>query len=1146
MNGLKFFLNKFLLVCFLFCGLVPALYASDAVYKLNLTRIQFNLHHGSNTSAGRQLMDIDVRWTGSEERYNAIWYPSTDTVHTLIQGTTTDWNDFISEMAPKNGRYLDVDVGYFDGTKRYSALFYENGDDYSYALRTTNDDATFQAYLAQYLNAGYAIIDFEAYTDNSGNTKYAGVWVKDPNQPMTSLYYGLESAEVSDLISPRIGRVIDIEHYYSAIHGENRWAMVFAMDSGGEQFQRRGDTAATINTKDLDFSDGNTHIIDVESYDSGGGDVRYIALWGDTYKSLHEVDRIAADSDPQAIPVAVTNLINQFETAANPDVIGFYAKNMRSNQSMGYRADEPFYVASTAKIPIHVKYWREIQRGHLDGTTTFNYTTGANSRTPWYTGHRADAASGNALGTDDFGQSFSLQQYDTFMMNRSDNAATSLLMDEPTIGLTRDSYDVNEWLADISGVGQGWGLVTSIQDVDRNIMWQGQVNDFPTAASYFLAPPSALEAHFRWNDCNSDTVVNSLDDDCWGDLQAFYGVTGTNNLPQYSRNIGTRRYFAQGLNTATPKAVALLLERLAEGSLLDATTTQNAITSMTEGTTINGAAGWPGYINVWAKGGSKGRGSANLQALSNVGIIALGPDAITVAITTEWNGGTNNAAGTFVPTNNVRGVYVPQISLSLLQALSPDLGVCNNASFQSPSTLTPGQLFQYGCFPENVGGGDALSFEVHFYASSDTIITQSDTYLGKTVVQNLPGGGSSYTEVSATLPVMPAGDYHIGWIVDPLENDNDPRCVGGAPVAPVVPGAPPGANTFGAVGEFNECNNFGFDGVNKLTVLALDLTSPTIDIRNEPAIVSDTSPYNVTFEFSEEVNGFTLSDITVGNGSADHFVVIDTDTYTADITPSGSGHITIDVMAGSAQDGAGNGNIAAPQSVTEFDNTSPTVMIRGVPETIINTTAFNITVEFSENVTGFTSGDIVLSNATASHVIAVNDSTYSATITPLAADDVTINVPESAGQDGANNSSIAATQVTVIFNDAPVFTSPAYFPFTNMVATVAQVTAMDDENDTITFSIVGGEDQVRFTMSQDGLLDFINPPDTDNPGDFDGNNEYLITIQAFDGFNTTDQSLAIRADKGASCDYYILPVTLTIDNTVNPPITKRKIATVCL
>ncbi|WP_185152694.1 Ig-like domain-containing protein, partial [Fulvivirga aurantia] len=82
----------------------------------------------------------------------------------------------------------------------------------------------------------------------------------------------------------------------------------------------------------------------------------------------------------------------------------------------------------------------------------------------------------------------------------------------------------------------------------------------------------------------------------------------------------------------------------------------------------------------------------------------------------------------------------------------------------------------------------------------------------------------------------------------------------------------------------------------------LDEVVPTVDIQGAPAIVNNTAAYNVTFEFSEDVTGFTIGDIVVGNGSASNFVAVDGNTYTADITPSGTGNITIDVPANVAQD----------------------------------------------------------------------------------------------------------------------------------------------------------------------------------------------------------------------------------------------------
>ncbi|WP_222933024.1 Ig-like domain-containing protein, partial [Fulvivirga aurantia] len=74
-------------------------------------------------------------------------------------------------------------------------------------------------------------------------------------------------------------------------------------------------------------------------------------------------------------------------------------------------------------------------------------------------------------------------------------------------------------------------------------------------------------------------------------------------------------------------------------------------------------------------------------------------------------------------------------------------------------------------------------------------------------------------------------------------------------------------------------------------VTTFDNTVPTVDIQGEPAIVNNTAAYNVTIEFSEDVTGFVIGDITVGNGSASNFVAVDGNTYTVDITPDGTGDI---------------------------------------------------------------------------------------------------------------------------------------------------------------------------------------------------------------------------------------------------------------
>ncbi|MEP2978173.1 MAG: choice-of-anchor D domain-containing protein [Lentilitoribacter sp.] len=94
---------------------------------------------------------------------------------------------------------------------------------------------------------------------------------------------------------------------------------------------------------------------------------------------------------------------------------------------------------------------------------------------------------------------------------------------------------------------------------------------------------------------------------------------------------------------------------------------------------------------------------------------------------------------------------------------------------------------------------------------------------------------------------------------------------------------------------------------------AVDTQAPSVSINGAPSAHDNSSAFNVTFEFSEDVTGFVLADITVGNGVASNFITVDGNTYTANITPSSAANTTIDVASSVAVDGSGNPNTAASQ-----------------------------------------------------------------------------------------------------------------------------------------------------------------------------------------------------------------------------------------
>ena len=119
-----------------------------------------------------------------------------------------------------------------------------------------------------------------------------------------------------------------------------------------------------------------------------------------------------------------------------------------------------------------------------------------------------------------------------------------------------------------------------------------------------------------------------------------------------------------------------------------------------------------------------------------------------------------------------------------------------------------------------------------------------------------------------------------------------------------------------------------------------DNTQPTVAITSSAAEPTNISPIPVTITFSESVTGFVLSDISVTNGTAANFNGSGT-TYTANITPSAAGSVTVSVADNVAMDAATNGNTSslakftfAPPTITGF---SPISAAAGAIVTITGT-----------------------------------------------------------------------------------------------------------------------------------------------------------------------------------------------------------------
>ena len=209
--------------------------------------------------------------------------------------------------------------------------------------------------------------------------------------------------------------------------------------------------------------------------------------------------------------------------------------------------------------------------------------------------------------------------------------------------------------------------------------------------------------------------------------------------------------------------------------------------------------------------------------------------------------------------------------------------------------------------------------------------------------------------------------------------------------------------------------NQNTDATSKTVTVSVDTTAPGVTV-SVPSGVQN-GRFSVTITFTEAVSDFVQSELSL-RGSAASITGwranSDNTVYTATITPTASGTVTIGVAANVATDAANNANTAATSKTVSIDVDKPSVTI-GVPSGT-QTSAFNATITFSETVSGFTQSDVSLSGSAASITswrANSGNTVYTATITPTASGTVTIGVAANVATDAANNSNTAATSKSV-------------------------------------------------------------------------------------------------------------------------------------
>ena len=220
---------------------------------------------------------------------------------------------------------------------------------------------------------------------------------------------------------------------------------------------------------------------------------------------------------------------------------------------------------------------------------------------------------------------------------------------------------------------------------------------------------------------------------------------------------------------------------------------------------------------------------------------------------------------------------------------------------------------------------------------------------------------------------------------------------------------------FGAT--FYDNQNNPNQGSNYFSIMynAADVTPPTVVISSTSSDPTNVFPIPVTFTFSETVTGFTLADISVGNGTPSNFAGSGS-VYTVDVTPTAQGNVTVNVLANVCVDGASNQNTASNTLTRTFDSANPGVVISSTSTDPTNVFPIPVTFTFSETVTGFTLADISVGNGTPSN-FAGSGSVYTVDVTPTAQGNVTVNVLANVCVDGASNQNTTSNTLTRTFDN---------------------------------------------------------------------------------------------------------------------------------
>lgn len=230
--------------------------------------------------------------------------------------------------------------------------------------------------------------------------------------------------------------------------------------------------------------------------------------------------------------------------------------------------------------------------------------------------------------------------------------------------------------------------------------------------------------------------------------------------------------------------------------------------------------------------------------------------------------------------------------------------------------------------------------------------------------------------------------------------------------------------------EMEDVTNRRFDQVEReKKVIVQTVVGSTVTISaTSPAISSGATTAQTaitfTFQFSNDVTGFDVSDISSTNGTFGSFSTVDANTYTAVLTNSTAGLTSIDVAHDNLSDALGRPVRDATAFTYTYDSahvSSATVGISANDGTVLasggtsNSTTLTLTFQFDETVTGFDVSDLTTTSGTFSSFTAVDGDTYTVVLTNTTTGAASVDINHAGVLDSLGNALSDVTAFTYTY-----------------------------------------------------------------------------------------------------------------------------------